>query len=854
MRIMAKTKTTIAVTLFLMLTLAVPLLITPAAQAQEAPTMKTYAFVDAVPNPVGVGEQVLIRMGVIEPTGDASYGWHGITVTVVKPNGNTETLDNGGQGFTTDSTGGTVTIYVPDQVGTYKLTTNFPEQTNPVTFFNMEGGNMVWEGTIMKASTSPTINLVVQENPLPDYPGQPLPTEYWTRPIDAQLRSWYSISGNWLSRPDNAIALYNDYAPETAHVLWAKPITFGGLTGGVLGEGQVPAAHESGDAYEGKFPNSVIIDGILYYNRMPAPISGIAYPQHGIYAVDLRTGEEVWFLNNTVLSFGQTLYFNSFNTDGVFNYIWDASGGTTWNAYDPFTAEWLYTMTDVPSGTQVFGPSGEILIYIMDYANHRMALWNSTACGLQNSGSWSAEGGSIGSWGRNVHGQVFNASNERSYTWNVTIDSTLTASTSFFVPILKVYPDRVESMVFNQTHVRIWAVSTAESNRGATIFDTTWKEPTGEWLAGSNTLNYVGATDDWHGGVIALWNKELTKHYAFSTENGAFLWSTDSENWLDAYGWGNAEHTWYFAYEHLYSVGVGGQLYAYNLGTGKTDWIYNMTDAYNEPVTGNNWWGWIAMIADHKIYVGTLEHSAENPIPRGGPFICVNATDGSEIWRVNGMFRETRWGGNGIMGDSIIATMDTYDQRIYAIGKGPSETRVSVSPAVLPLNSGVMITGYVTDISAGTKDNTIAPRFPNGVPAVADECMSDWMLYVYKQFTRPINVTGVEVTLSVLDANNNYREIGKATTTSDGFFKFKWTPDIDGEYTLYASFGGSAAYYPSNAVTAFAVDAAPETTPGPTPTPPTMAEQYFLPMSVGLIIAMVVVIALLVLSMLRKRP
>ena len=38
-----------------------------------------------------------------------------------------------------------------------------------------------------------------------------------------------------------------------------------------------------------------------------------------------------------------------------------------------------------------------------------------------------------------------------------------------------------------------------------------------------------------------------------------------------------------------------------------------MTDPYNEPVTGNNWWGWIPVIADGKVYVGTLEHSAEQP-------------------------------------------------------------------------------------------------------------------------------------------------------------------------------------------------------------------------------------------------
>jgi len=845
---MNKSKTIIA--MFLLLTFATSLIMTtPTTQAQaQAPSMKTYAIMDAVPNPVGVGEQTLLRFGIIEATGDVSYGWTGIKVIVTRPDGTNETLGP----FTTDSTGGTVWVYAPAQVGTYMVTCLFPQQTNPVDFFNMEANSMVFAGTIMKASTK-TINLVVQAEPLPNYPDQPLPTEYWSRPADAQLRSWYSISGNWLSRPENAIALYNDNAPETAHVLWARDITFGGLTGGLLGDGQVPAAHESGDAYEGKFPNSVIMNGILYYNRMPAPISGNPYPQQGIYAVDLHTGQEVWFKNNTVLSFGQIFYFNSFNTDGVFNYLWDASGGTTWKAYDPFTAEWVYTFTDVPSGTRVYGPSGEILIYVVDYAHRWMALWNSTACGQQNAGTWVAEGGSIGSWGRNVHGLTWNASNPRSYSWNVTIPAGLEASSSFFVPILKIYPDRVESMAFNQTQVRVWALSTAQGTRGTKLFDNTWQAPS-EWLEGSNTLNYVGASDDYKGGVMAIWDKELTKHYGFSTETGQYLWQTDSEHWLDAYGWGNAEHTWYFAYNHLYSVGVGGIVYAYNLVTGKTDWTYNMTDAYNEPVTGNNWWGWITMIADGKVYVGTLEHSAENPIPRGGPYICLNATSGDEIWRVNGMYRQTRWGGNAIMGDSIIATMDTYDQRIYAVGAGPSDTTVTASPKVTVFGSSVQIEGMVTDASPGTNSDSLALRFPNGVPAVSDASMSDWMLYVYKQFSCPSNATGVPVTLSVVDANNNSRVIGSTTSDASGFFSFNWTPDITGSYTVTATFAGSQAYYGSSAETSFYTSAAPPTA-SPYPVvnlPPT--ETYFAISTVAIIIAIAIVGAVLAMLMRRKRP
>ena len=71
------------------------------------------------------------------------------------------------------------------------------------------------------------------------------------------------------------------------------------------------------------------------------------------------------------------------------------------------------------------------------------------------------------------------------------------------------------------------------------------------------------------------------------------------------------------------------------------------------------------------------------PIPRGAPFVCLNAETGDVVWRVNGMFRQTRLGWTvPVIGDSIIATMDTYDQRIYAVGKGPSATTVMASPKV----------------------------------------------------------------------------------------------------------------------------------------------------------------------------
>jgi hypothetical protein len=218
------------------------------------------------------------------------------------------------------------------------------------------------------------------------------------------------------------------------------------------------------------------------------------------------------------------------------------------------------------------------------------------------------------------------------------------------------------------------------------------------------------------------------------------------------------------------------------------------------------------------------------------------------------MFRETRWGGQGVIGDSIIATMDTYDQRVYAIGKGPSALTIAASPKVSVQGSSVLVEGMITDISPGTTSSALTARFPNGVPAVSDESMSDWMLYVYKQFERPTNATGVPLTIDVVDANGNYRNIGTTTSDANGVYSFDWTPDIPGKYTVYVTFAGSGAYYASFAQSAFVVDAAPEATAAPTASPTSVADLYFVPAVIGIIVAIVIVGAILVLLLLRKRP
>jgi hypothetical protein len=128
------------------------------------------------------------------------------------------------------------------------------------------------------------------------------------------------------------------------------------------------------------------------------------------------------------------------------------------------------------------------------------------------------------------------------------------------------------------------------------------------------------------------------------------------------------------------------------------------------------------------------------------------------------------------------------------------------------------------------------------------------MEYVYMQQPKPTNTTGVPVTLSVIDSNNNYRQIGSTTTDASGHYSLSWTPDITGAYTVIASFGGSESYWPATTETSFIVNSAASTPmPQTATTAPSMTEQYFLLAVIGIALLIVACFAVTIL-LLRKRP
>jgi hypothetical protein len=125
---------------------------------------------------------------------------------------------------------------------------------------------------------------------------------------------------------------------------------------------------------------------------------------------------------------------------------------------------------------------------------------------------------------------------------------------------------------------------------------------------------------------------------------------------------------------------------------------------------------------------------------------------------------------------------------------------------------------------------------------------------VYQQQPMQSNVTGVPITISVFDSNHNYRPIGTTISNALGTFGFTWTPDIAGDYTVFASFAGSESYYPSSASTHLYANETPTTAPTTAPPSNLVTTADLLTYLVAGVIAIIIAIAVVGILLLRKHP
>ena len=842
-------KMTILIALVLALSIAVPLVNLPTAKSHDPPwEMQTWAYLAVAPNPVGVGQKVFVNMWVDKPMPEATVfndiRRHHYELTITKPDGKNEvhTFD------LSDTTGVQFYIFTPDQVGDYSFVFKYPEQ---IYTWNETAAQRVFTNDVFKSATSKTVHLTVQQDAIPDaLSSYPLPTEYWTRPIEGQNTDWWSISSNYLRGAQIIDSAYqpSGLAPNTAHVMWTKPLDDGGVVGGT-NTGINGMTYYSGLSYETKFMGTIIMNGRLYY-----PLSKSNNGAGNGYAVvDLRTGEEIYRSDMAMPSFGQLEWFDSENQHGVIpnGYLWYSSG-TTRMIHDALDGQNLFNITNVPSGTMEYGPKGEILIYTLNVANKWLTLWNFTECFPPLYGT-SSSMSQYRPVGRTINGST-------AYSWNVTLP-TLAAGSSiryviaddvlFFSNIAYTYMNRYGT---NDPYT-MGAVSLKPASRGQLLWMKEYAAPQPQNSTIGTSRIYL--TTDPVNRVVILRDKETLINYGYGLDSGNLLWTTTPLPQVP--DWEYFSTSGFTAYGKFYYSGYGGILYAFDTKDGSLLWTYGNGDEGNSTNTGlQTPWGMypihIGTIADGKIYLFNSEHSPNEPMYKDVHVTCVDANSGEEKWRIMSYANPGSFMAPGFaIADGYLVYLNLYDKQIYTIGKGPSATTVSASPKASVYGSSVVIEGTVMDIAAGTEQQEQAARFPNGVPAVSDASMSKWMEYVYMQKPRPMDTVGVPITISVLDSNGNYRDIGTTTSDADGFFAFTWKPDIEGQYTVYASFAGSESYWPSHAVTAFSVDpSAP--TPTPTSAPlASMADTYFVPAVAGIIVTIAIGFAVTIL-VLRKRP
>jgi outer membrane protein assembly factor BamB len=853
------------IALFLVLSIAIPMT-TLSTSSAHTPSWDiiSYAYVTSAPNPVGVGQTAYIYMWVDTPLNGAvvtnDVRRHDYTLTITQPDGTDKTQT---WAVVQDTTGIQAYSFTPDATGDYILT------------FNYAGQEHTWSGNYNGDKYLPAqavTTLTVQEEPTQEItPSAALPTEYWSRPINGANTDWYSISSNWLNGPyirTGATATggagYARYqqdgsGPETSHIMWTKPLQFGGVVGGTsttnLGEG-----YYTGSSYNTRFSGSIVMQGILYY-REPWGNSGNG---DTYLAVDIQTGQELWRINTSatgvslVPSFGYLYCYEDGNQHGVLpnglliaTSTADRSLGTVWRGYDARTGVLTgMELTHVPSGTSAAGPKGEYLIYALSNVgttsepNYYLSQWNSSKYNQLTPGQIGA-----GNW---YPTSSFDATDSRMYDWNVSVSSLAGTGWSIFRDI--VVGDKLlllqGSLGTGPRSQGSGATITAVSINPDTAGNILW------------TKNYAPANGNVTRALIAVdsiantfvtEDKETLEINGFSLDNGNHLWTSQAIT----VAWDTLRRVTLSAYGNLYAAGYDGIVYCYDDATGDLLWSYGTGGEGNSTAAGENTvYGhypvFIDVIADGKVYVGTTEHSPDQPLYKDAEFRCLNATTGEEIWTLTGMGTGMYVGQYDIVADGYFAYLNIYDMQVYSVGKGASKLTVDAPLAAVTQCQSVVIRGTITDIAAGTTQKEQAARFPNGVPCVSDASMKEWMEYVYMQQDKPTDTTGVEVSIAVIDANNNCREIGTAISDASGTYSLQWTPDISGKYTVIATFAGTNAYYGSSAETSFAVDEAPATA-APTETPVSIADLYFLPAIAGLLIA-IVVVGLLTILMLRKRP
>ena len=795
-------------------------------------TYNTVAHLSFRPNPVGLGQTFLVNIWLQPPINVVRYYKEVFLVTLTKPNG-TKVEVGPLSSYYGDSTAWFE--WVADQAGTWTIKFDFLGNYYAAGIYTSptSGANTTFTKSVYyKPSSDGPRELTVQEDLVVlSWPPSPLPTDYWTRPISPENREWWVIGGCypwcgpgggpvWDELYPNTNIYGSNYcftpyvqAPNTAHIVWKRQGALAGIIGGQYGD-QIVGSGEG--SYAGT--PTIIYQGRAYQS-ITKPFNGVTQSVWQCY--DIRTGEVYWELINVTQV--------------------------------PTNIELTPRVPVVPGATQTTaGVAPPTLVYI---GGSRLIKYNAFTGAV--SGNYSISPLTTGTYYMDGYaltvqdlGAAAGAERYRLINWTTTGSATTITARIFSnitfpfssMPVVDyeagvvVTTEGINSVAAGVTYgQRIMAASLITGKLLMNITTDVTKGTEGFFSGSTRVAD--------HGKFAVLLNDG--HFHCWDVYSGKELWVSEQTSW--PWGiWGP------YSIASAYGKIIYGQydgLAAYDWDTGKVAWhyVYVAPYPYEGPYTGPE--GETVMpfrsavkIADGKVYISNSEHSPTMPLTRGWKLHCVNATTGEGIWNI------TSLGAVGGIADGYLTFDSLYFGYMYVFGKGKSATTVSAPLTAITKGQSVVIQGTVLDQS---------PAQP-GAACVSKESMATYMEYLHMQhpidgIDHNVQMTGVPVSLTAIDSNGNYVDIGTATTSAYyGTFEMAWTPPAEGTYRIIASFAGDDSYGSSGAATAVSVGPAPEPIEFPTATEPTDYSMLLYGTLAAVIIAIVVGIAAMLLA-LRKR-
>jgi len=810
-----KSKTKIStIALILTLTISAMLIALPITNAQDSLNIPTFLFVTAEPDPVGRGQTVWLHAVFSKPT-PTNQGTGGdlheeITIEIVKPDGSKDILGP----YTAGMTGAVPTSFVPDQVGEYTLQAIYPGQIltgkNPETGRNGQNLNMV--GSYLMPDESEVVTLTVQEEKVELIYNSPgLPEEYWTRPIYSTNWAWGEIGANWLGMMAPAFMTTGGYdasgnlqpygtAPNTPHIMWSKSTHFGGQPGAPIPSDQ--STQYSSTSVVINYFEPIIISGVLYYTQFASLSSSLVSWE----AVDLRTGETLWSRSagetgTEKMLMGQITRFHSVQEFGSGAYIWSAPSAGFMRApawlgiYDAFTGVYIANVTNIGAiggflgGTIPFMVDVEVEQYgtiVGHYTSGgNLIMWNSTKVLGTRPGNREYDFESGTEWSVPLPTELN----------GISISLSIAARTHEVI-LLRQTPSPI---MWQEASLGYQITAGYDAKTGELLWG-----PVNQTIPALQDVALVGAGE----GYYVLHNKDTNEAYGYSLTDGSFKWGPVQ---LEGNAWSTIGRGGGIAYGKAYVWDIGGYVNAIDLETGEVAWTFTRGSAgYDTPYGIYPLFHYsMHSFADGKLFLaeGHLYTPPLHPARR----VAINCTDGSLVWSILSFSSRSP----APIADGYLVEWNSFDNKIYTIGKGPTELTVTASPKVSTANSRVLIEGTIMDISAGAEQDGVIERFPNGLPAVADEDMREWMEYVYMQQAKPDDITGVPVKLAYQLPDGSWKDIDETTSDDYGNFGYMWTPPDEDTYVIKAFFLGSESYYRSSATTYLGVDPAPEAYPQP---------------------------------------